>query len=211
MTTDQIFSARGTAAQTALIRSAVDRCNFRFDVLAPGLRDQTGQTAIDVSFARLGAGVGGWASSDGSIQISSDLSADDAQAVFLMEAAHAVDFFWLADPQRKAIYAAFHAAGADSHQWFGSTDYFSQVGEAWTTAFVWATSDLRPDAHNYTHATDAAVAGAVRAVLGGTPVPPPPPPLPVPPPPPPLPPRPPHGGGFLHNLLDRLLGRHRDE
>lgn len=176
-----IFNVVGTPYQVTMLSEAINRCKFDFGQLLAGLKNQTGKSQIGVSFARLGAGVGGWASSNGSIQISSDLSQDNAESVFLMEAGHAVDFFWLTDSQRKAIMTLFHPDGPDSHQWFGSTSYFNQVGEAWTTLFTWATSDLRPDASNYTHGTNEALADKLRVILGMSPVPPQPPTPPTPP------------------------------
>lgn len=167
-------------------------CDFDFSRVLPGLT-AAGKLKIRVTEEPMSGGVGGWASTDAQIDMNTRLGKDDYQAVFGMESAHEVNFFlprFEADYQPKII-GLFHPAGSDRHQWFGSTPYFDQVGEAWTTTFVWSFSRWRPDPNNYTHATTPELAAALRTLLGGTA-----PPVPPTPPVPPIPPVPPTHPSF---------------
>lgn len=124
----------------------------------------------------------------GKVTIDTRLVADPVLAgeVFLSEAAHMVDFFWLADRHRIAVWNALHPAseqldpdtavadGQDlghGHSWFDVGPYGSWVGEALMGAFVAAFSDfpvtmLFPD-----HPVTPRAAKAVRAALLGAPPP----------------------------------------
>lgn len=192
-----IFKITGSPSQVATIQRAIARCSFPFDKLAFMLQQATGKNQIDVSFQRLGSGVGGMASEAGWIQISTALGDAEAQEVFLMESAHAVDFFYTTNQQRKAIYDAFHPAGPDNHSWFEPSTYWNQVGEAFMYAFVWAFSDLRP-ASSFAHKPTEAIAATVRQVYGGV----------TPPnPKPPVPPQPPQPEPtWLQKLINKLFG-----
>lgn len=194
-----VFLIRGSASQVQVVRDALAKCTFPFDTLASGLKQSTGKSQIDVSFKNMGFGVGGLASEGGWIRISNALDAQQAQEVFLMEAAHTVDFYSVTPAQRQQIYNIFHPAGPDSHSWFEPSTYWNQVGEAFMYLFVWAYSDLRPQS-SFIHKPTEQMASRLRDVLGGGVAP----PNPPPPPQPPQPPQP----NWLHRLLDRLFNRH---
>lgn len=211
-----IFNVHGTAAQQALIAQAVAATRFDPELMRPGLKKQTGKDQIDVYFRPLGRSVGGTASTDGVVEINTSLSDLSAQQVFIMEGfAHCSDFFYLTDAQRKAIYNLWHPDGSDGHAWYEPSGYWDQVGEALMDLFVWAFTPWQTQ-NSFVHKPTRALADKLPAIYGVAPQPPqpqppqPPQPLPPPPPPPPPhPPQPPHTGGWLHNLLDWLMGRHR--
>lgn len=204
-----IFNVRGTAAQKALIDAAVAATRWDSHLMLPGLKRQAGKDQIDVYFRPLGRSIGGTASTNGVVEINTSLSDLSAQQVFVMEGfAHCSDFFYLTDAQRRQIYDLFHPGGKDGHSWFEPSSYWNQVGEGLMDLFVWAFTPWRTQ-NSFVHKPTEAIAAQLPAVYGGT-VPPPVPPVP-PPPKPPLPPVPPHGGGFLHDLLDHIFGRHGGE
>lgn len=194
-----IFNVRGTAAQKALIDAAVAATRWDPHLMLPGLKRQTGKDQIDVYFRPLGRSIGGTASTNGVVEINTSLSDLSAQQVFVMEGfAHCSDFFYLTEAQRRQIYDLFHPNGKDGHSWFEPSSYWNQVGEALMDLFVWAFTPWRTQ-NAFVHKPTEEIAVKLPAIYGGT----------VPPPPPP--PIPPHGGGWLHNLLDRLFGRHGGE
>lgn len=67
---------------------------------------------------------------------------DLAKEVFLAEAAHMVDFFYMSDAQRDAIKRAYHDEPHEQHaheDWFeegGVQDYWSWVGESFMSGFM---------------------------------------------------------------------------
>lgn len=176
-----IFNIKGSQSQVSTIEKALARCTFPYDDLLPGLQKAVGKDQIDVSFRALGPRTGGLSSSAGWIEISTSLGEEEAQGVFLMESAHAVDFFYMTDAQRHAIYNAFHPSGPDNHSWFKPSTYWNEVGEAFMDAFVWAFSDLRP-ASQFNHPPSEAIAASIRRIFNVGPNPPVPnPPTPTPP------------------------------
>lgn len=99
-----------------------------------------------------------------------------ATEVFLAEAAHMVDFFYMTPEMRDAVFLAFHPgqtkaeAFGHGHGWFeetGNNDYWSWVGEGFMGGFTAAFSDLRPSIGGFVHAVDAAGADRIRRVLLG--------------------------------------------
>lgn len=97
---------------------------------------------------------------------------DLAKEVFLAEGAHMVDFFYMTDDQRVAVWNAFHldhedlSFGTDvedgvdlghGHGWFDVGGYYSWVGEAFMGGFIKAYAPSIPVTIEFDHpATDEA-------------------------------------------------------
>jgi hypothetical protein len=160
-----LISLSGTPTQQATIRAALARCTFPFDRLKPGLQ-RAGISSVTVSWRPMGNGSLGWASTDGQVAINNTISGLQAQRTAIMELGHAVDFFYLTPDMRKAIIRLWHPELPDNDEWFGSTDYWSQVGEAYSTLFLWAFTDEEMwfDA-GYSHKPSKELAVQLRAIL----------------------------------------------
>ncbi len=160
-----LISLSGTPAQQATVKSALARCTFPFDRLKPGLQ-QAGIGAVNISWRPMGNGSLGWASTDGQVAINNTISGLQAQRTTIMELGHAVDFFYLTPDMRKAIIRLWHPELPDNDEWFGSTDYWSQVGEAYSTLFLWAFTDEEMwfDA-GYSHKPSKELAIQLRAIM----------------------------------------------
>lgn len=106
--------------------------------------------------------------------------ADLAGEVFMSEGAHMVDFFYMDDPLRIAVWNAFHSDHQDvdpetalqdgaevhhGHSWFDVGGYYSWVGEAFMGGFVAAFSDL-PVTIAFDHPTTPEVAAEIRVAFG---------------------------------------------
>lgn len=114
----------------------------------------------------MGNGSLGWASTDGQVAINNTISGLQAQRTAIMELGHAADFFYLTPEMRKAIIRLWHPELPDNDEWFGSTDYWSQVGEAYSTLFLWAFTDEEMwfDA-GYSHKPSKELAIQLRAIM----------------------------------------------
>lgn len=162
---DGIFSLSGSATQQATVRAALSRCTFPFDRLIPGLQ-RAGLRSIDIVWEPTDEGSLGWASTGGQIGISNSIDGLQAQRTVILELGHAVDFFYLTPEMRKSIIRLWHPDIPDNHEWFGSTAYWDQNGEAFSTLFLWAFADeeLWIDA-GYSHKPSAELASELRAIL----------------------------------------------
>jgi hypothetical protein len=106
---------------------------------------EEGDTADPVEFRERVLGLA-WYS--GRVTLEATLVSDPVLAaeVFLSEGAHMVDFFFMTDEHRRAIFNAFHGSEADApehgHGWFDVGGYRSWAGEAFMGAFVKAYSDF---------------------------------------------------------------------
>lgn len=179
-------TSTNTVEQRAIIESAVARCDFRFDQLAPKLAADTGRTSIPVTWEDLSAfgaralpGVAAAVTEEGARQHGGDAHRratlglfyysgrivvdrglvarpELAAEVFLAEAAHAVDRFWLTPDMRRAIWQVWHPGEQTDHhdrvhgwtvpfsEWAGEMDqpggtevgYFDSGVEAWMSAFT---------------------------------------------------------------------------
>lgn len=160
-----LISLSGTPAQQATIRAALARCTFPFDRLKPGLQ-RAGIGSVRISWQPMDDGGLGWASTDGQVAIKDSISGLQAQRTAILELGHAVDFFYLTPDMRKAIIRLWHPELPDNDQWFGSTDYWSQVGEAYSTLFLWAFTDEEMwfDA-GYAHKPSKELAIQLRAIM----------------------------------------------
>ena len=160
-----VFSLSGTAAQQSTIKAALSRCTFPFERLKPGLR-QAGLNNIKVSWQQMGEGSLGWASTGGEVAISDAIGGLQAQRTAILELGHAVDFFYMTPEMRKEIVRLWHPDASDNHDWFGSTRYWDQNGEAFSTLFLWAFTDEEMwfDA-GYSHKPSRELATQVRAIL----------------------------------------------
>ncbi len=160
-----IFLLSGSATQQATVQTALSRCNFPFDRLRPGLRQQ-GLSSVKISWEPLGEGTLGWASTAGEIGISNSIGGMQAQRTAILELGHIVDFFYLTPDMRKAIIKLWHPGTPDDHQWFGSTRYWDRNGEAYSTLFLWAFADeeMWIDA-GYSHKPSRELAAQLRAIL----------------------------------------------
>ena len=114
----------------------------------------------------MGEGSLGWASTGGEVAISDSISGLQAQRTAILELGHAVDFFYLTPEMRKEIVRLWHPEASDNHEWFGSTRYWDQNGEAFSTLFLWAFTDEEMwfDA-GYSHKPSRELAMQVRAIL----------------------------------------------
>lgn len=184
-----IWSLEGSETQNKIIRQALCRCTFPFDVLLPGLQVGVNRDTIPVEWADLSresallaeakktgghlhiheAGDIGhpieardqvlglaWYSGKVTLDFTVEPEPDLAGEVFLSEGAHMIDFFWMADWHRAAIWNALHPDQQDidpataiedgvdlghGHGWFDMAGYYSWVGEAWMGLFVRAYTD----------------------------------------------------------------------
>lgn len=237
-----IWQPSGTTQQQGLVSEALARCDFPWDALSASLAAE-GKTAIRVDWEDLSRAVGDAAThavtrdADGSartlglfylppntrvvLDVSLTASPELAWEVMLAEAAHAVDYHYLTDGMRVAVWNAVHgdsddlgpgAAVPDSgdishgHSWFdGRAGYATWVGEAFMQVFVAAFAPTVPVTIQLAHPVTAEAAATVRdALMPPTPTPtqPAPPPTPTPPSTPP-----PDGCAALAAALRRYLAR----
>jgi len=114
----------------------------------------------------MGEGTLGWASTAGEIGMNNSISGLQAHRTAILELGHIVDFFYLTPDMRKAIIKLWHPNAPDNHEWFGSTRYWDQNGEAFSALFLWAFADeeLWFDA-GYSHKPSKELATQLRAIL----------------------------------------------
>jgi hypothetical protein len=186
-----LYVLQGSPAQQALVQQALDRCDFPWELLRLRLQATTGRSTIPVEWADLsrwaqaeGDAVGhqpgvhplaprgrtlglAWYSGKVSLDLSLEAEPELAGEVFLAEAAHMTDFFWMSDAQRAAVYAVFHGGqtAEHGHGWFDVGGYRDWVGEAYMGGFIQAFSDY-PVTIAFTHAAPEAIGPQVRQVLG---------------------------------------------
>lgn len=103
-------------------------------------------------------------------KISMDISLEDnhelAHEVFLSEVAHMVDFFYMTDDKRDAIYQVYHGnSEVHGHGWFDSGSYEDWVGESFMNTFCLAYSDVIPKLDFFTHKSTPEVVISVRNIL----------------------------------------------
>lgn len=239
-----VLDIQASPNRTQLTEDAGRGCDFPGALLVPKLQRQWGKSKILVQWADLSVAssvvletgpqgrahkagpdvvarhrVLGTAWTDGRIYI--DVSCEDdpelTAEVLLSEFAHQVDFHYLTDAHREAIWDAVHPGeesniGAHDHDWFGSVAYNVQVGEAWMGLFTRAYSDVAVSLDQFVHkVTDDA---AIRARAAVTPELGPPPwdrtdepePAPEPEQPPNLPPPPEPPRSWWRRLLAWLTG-----
>ena len=160
-----VFSLAGSATQQATVKAALARCDFPFERLKPGLR-QAGLSNVKVFWQSMGEGSLGWASTGGEVAISDSISGLQAQRTAILELGHAVDFFYMTPEMRNQIVRLWHPDASDNHDWFGSTRYWDQNGEAFSALFLWAFTDEEMwfDA-GYSHKPSRELAAQVRAIL----------------------------------------------
>lgn len=81
-----------------------------------------------------------WYSGKVSLDLSLERTPELAIEVLLAEGAHMVDFFYMTDADREAVFDAFHATDAEhGHGWFeetGNHNYWAMVGEAFMAGFI---------------------------------------------------------------------------
>lgn len=210
-----VWQLVGTPSQNAIVQSVLNRCDFPFGKLLPGLRQQTGRSTIPVEWAdlsRYGAiaaedaqtrhhsdevhidgdtaikildkarsRVLGLAWYSGKITIEQTLESNPELAgeVWISEGAHMVDFFYMTDEHRIAVWNAVHPDhqhippgtniedGVDlghGHGWFDMATYREWVGEEFMGLFVKAFSDF-PLTINFAHTWDADAREQVRYAL----------------------------------------------
>lgn len=160
-----IFSLTGSAEQQSTVKAALTRCSFPFDRLKPGLQRQ-GIGSVKISWRPMSDGGLGWASTGGEVAINNSISGLQAQRTAILELGHEVDFFYMTPEMRKAIVKLWHPDIPDNDEWFGSTAYWSQIGEAYSTLFLWAFTDEEMwfDA-GYSHKPSKELASQLRAIL----------------------------------------------
>lgn len=111
-----------------------------------------------------------WYSGRVSLDISLEATPELAQEVFLSEAAHMVDFFYINDTQREAIWDAYHSGqdtqqGHHGHDWFDVGTYWDYVGESLMSGFVMAYSDVAVSLDSFNHKSTPDTANAIRRIL----------------------------------------------
>lgn len=121
-----------------------------------------------------------WYSGKVTLDVSLERDPELAGEVFLSEGAHMIDFFWMADKHRVAVWNALHpehqqldpdrpvADGEDlghGHSWFDVGGYASWVGEAFMGAFVAAFSDYKVTMLFPDHPVTPRAAQAIKAAL----------------------------------------------
>jgi hypothetical protein len=118
----------------------------------------------------------------GLIQIEQSLSRRKSQAVFMAEAAHAVDFLspeWT-DEKRGKLFDAYHGvaegttgpidifwqgnAQSHNHGWFGPQEYYDTPGESFMIGFMLSFSEYTLTDY-WSHGTTAAVIEKIRQLL----------------------------------------------
>lgn len=205
-----VWNLRGSTDQNALIQQALDRCDFPFDTMAPSLQREGKQT-IDVTWADLSryghtealahdhaAGahtitrqVDGRSRVLGlfylpphtRIVLDNGLTSRPALAweVFLAEGAHAVDYHYMTNDMRAAVWNALHDDHDDlapgttvhefgdlghGHSWFdGPGGYATWVGESWMAAFIKAFAPTVPVTINLDHPISGQAAKVIRKAL----------------------------------------------
>jgi hypothetical protein len=160
-----IFDVSGlTPTQRAIVDQALVRCQFDFDLLAPGLARE-GRSSLRVSFGRAEGNYGIAYLNEGRLEVAEQLVGDPefAGAVFQHEMAHFVDRYMLSDRQRREI-ARVIADPQEPTDWWGS-DYWDQMGEAWANAFVDAFSSYNPADFGYRWRSSDRIAKAVRRIV----------------------------------------------
>ena len=106
----------------------------------------------------------------GKVEVERTCPKDLAMEVFLAEAAHMVDFFYMTPEQREKIYDIYHGGHAETHDhgWFeetGNNDYWSWVGESFMYGFTAAFSDVPYSGDNFHHPTTPSIARQIRLTL----------------------------------------------
>lgn len=129
-----------------------------------------GDTAHPIEFRNKVLGLA-WYSGKISLDISLESDPLLAQEVFLAEGAHMVDFFYMTDEERKAIFDAYHDGNTDDHghDWFDKGTYWDWAGESFMGGFTLAYSDLLPSMGTFTHPSTPQVAQKIRTILDRTP------------------------------------------
>lgn len=160
-----VFALAGSQEQQSTVRSALSRCTFPFERLKPGLQ-RAGIPAVRISWQPMNDGGLGWASSDGQIAIKDSIRGLQAERTAILELGHSVDYFYMTSEMRKAVIKLWNPNLPDDHEWFGSTAYWDQIGEAYSTLFLWAFADeeLWFDA-GYSHKPSRELAIQLRAIL----------------------------------------------
>lgn len=129
---------------------------------------ENGDTAHPIEFRNRILGLA-WYSGKVSVDISLENDEPLAQEVFLSEGAHMVDFFYMSDEQRDAIWRAYHD-GDDAphdHGWFDVGTYADWAGESFMNTFCLAYSDIVPQMDYFTHKSTPEVVIVTRQALTG--------------------------------------------
>lgn len=207
-----VWDLRGNEQQNAIIKDALNRCDFPFNLLVPKLNAETGRSVIPVEWddlsryaaqlesQKLAGGhfhihengdtaepierrerVLGLAWYSGKVTIEQTLVSEPelAKEVFLSEGAHMVDFFYMTNEHRIAIWNAVHPdsqhipAGTNiedgldlghGHGWFDIASYREWVGEEFMGLFVRAFSNVSLSIW-FAHQWDTNAIEQVRAAL----------------------------------------------
>lgn len=205
-----MWNLQGTPQQWALVQQALDRCDFPFDRMSPSLQRE-GKTGIDVAWADLSRynhnGAAAHDHADGAHTVTREVDGrarvlglfylpphtrivldtslttrpELAWEVFLAEAAHAVDYHYMTNDMRLAVWNALHDDHQDlpavttvdesgdlghGHSWFdGPAGYGTWVGEAFMEAFVRSFAPTVPVTIALDHPTSEYAAGVIRKAL----------------------------------------------
>jgi hypothetical protein len=159
-----VWQLQGSPNQQAIVAAALDRCTFPFEVMAPGLREQTGRTAIPVAWSDLSRYAEALAASDhghvhegddlghpigsrarvlglfwfsGKVELDTSLERDPELAgeILLSEGAHAADMFYLTPAQRHAIWESLHT-GDEAIEHDHRHGWFQQPYAEWSGEFI---------------------------------------------------------------------------
>lgn len=153
------FVVAGTPAQQQIISAALARCRFDFTRL---------RRSIPVTFADLSRYQAlGLFWTSGRIEIDRKVSGEQAQAVFLAEAWHAIDQYVLTNNDRATLQAVADTR-PDGHTWFDNQSYYADLGESMMDVFLSACTDLPGTGLRWDHAVTGQLVAALRTVLGAT-------------------------------------------
>lgn len=205
-----IWNLRGTDTQQQIVREALDLCDFPFEQLRPSL-EREGKQAIDVDWedlSRYNHGAAAHEHAEGAhtvvrevdgrarvlglfylppytrVVLDASLVGNPplAREVFLAEAAHAVDYHFMAERGlRRDVWNALHGDHEDTavdvpeagdvshgHSWFdGPGGYSTWAGEAFMMAFTKAWAPSVPVTIQLAHPVSDEAAAEIRAAMLG--------------------------------------------
>lgn len=175
----------------ATVTEALDRTDFNFGSLVPGLEAQVRRNTIPVLFSDLSRmrqhgndlpfhliereiegrkRTLGLAWYIGKVEVERSIPRELQMEVFLAEGAHMVDFFYMTPEHREKIFDIYHDGDARPHDhgWFeetGNDNYWSWVGESFMYGFIAAFSNIPYTSDRFHHQTTAEIGKQIKLVF----------------------------------------------
>lgn len=156
----------------AAVSLALQRCDYFFDRIRPGLKTKGGANSVPVRWGKLPSDLNAEVALPRKpiLTVNVDLKGapvEEVATIILGESAHLVDQFHMTAAQRNAIVAAFGGG-----KWFSGAAYEDQIGESFMGGFIYAFSDFKPlkDDHIdiFTHQPTPAIGKEIRRILHST-------------------------------------------